>query len=53
MLTLGQLRDRQHRIAADLQHAHLSFTCSLTSWIEICTIGLYDKIDNLERYLGI
>ena len=40
-----------HHIAADLQYSRLSFTCSSISWIEMFTI--YDKIDNLERYLGI
>ena len=50
-LILNTFKDRQHRIAADLQHSRLSFTCSSTSWIEMLTI--YDKIDNLERYLGI
>ena len=44
-------KDRQHRIAANLQHSRLSLTYSLTSRIEMCTI--YDKIDNLDRYLGI
>ena len=44
-------KDRQQRIAADLQHSRLSLTYSLTSWVEVCTI--YDKIDNLEKYLGI
>ena len=44
-------KDRQHRITADLQHSRLSLTYSLTSWVEMCT--KYDKIDNLERYLGI
>ena len=44
-------KDRQHRTAANLQHSRLSLTYSLTSGMEMCTI--YDKIDNLERYLGI
>ena len=47
--TWSFLKDRQHRIAADLPR--LSLTYPLTSWVEVCTI--YDKIDNLEKYLGI
>ena len=51
LLNFTGLKDRQHRIAADLQHSLLSLTYFLTSRIEMCTI--YDKIDNLERFLGI
>ena len=46
-----RLKDRQHRIAANLRYSRLSLTTYLLSWIKQYTI--YDRIDNVNMYLVI
>ena len=47
----SHFKDRQHRVAADLQYSRLSLTYFLSSWIKIYTV--YGWIANSSMYLFI
>ena len=49
MCTMNQLKDKQHRVAADSQYSRLSLTYFWSTWIEMYTI--ISQIANVSMYL--